>query len=70
MNMIAGSCPNLESLELSVVERLDDDCCIDCLEESASCIVHSAIGDRASEASVEELAVSFVYLHFSSKPAH
>ncbi|EIM86470.1 uncharacterized protein STEHIDRAFT_156777 [Stereum hirsutum FP-91666 SS1] len=59
LSTIAGSCPELESLELSVVERLDDTCCIDCLEESACCIVHSALGDRTSEGSVEDLAVSY-----------
>lgn len=61
LSTIAGSCPELESLELSVVERLDDTCCIDCLEESACCIVHSALGDRTSEESVEDLAVSLIY---------
>lgn len=57
LSMIAGACPELVVLELSVVERLDDTCCVDCLEESAGCIVHSAIGDRASVSYVEEMAV-------------
>ncbi|KAH9933381.1 uncharacterized protein B0H18DRAFT_1083041 [Fomitopsis serialis] len=43
--LIAARCPALETLDMTCVERLDEDCCWLCFDESSACIVHSPIPD-------------------------
>lgn len=56
LKMISNRFPYLQILHLSSTERLSIECCWNCLEESASSIVHSPIPDMF--ASPEDLAVS------------
>ncbi|KZT21206.1 hypothetical protein NEOLEDRAFT_797228 [Neolentinus lepideus HHB14362 ss-1] len=43
LRLIGGTFPRLETLELSCAERLDYNCCLDCFEDSASCIIYAPI---------------------------
>lgn len=52
---VASRFPSLATLELSSAERLDEECCWLCFQESSSCILHSPIPDFFP--SVEALAV-------------
>ncbi|TFK90140.1 hypothetical protein K466DRAFT_644575 [Polyporus arcularius HHB13444] len=45
LSLLAGRFPALSKLELSCTERLDEQCCWLCYEESSSCVVHSPIPD-------------------------
>ena len=56
---IAGRCVNLRELELSVVQRLNTDCCWDCFEELSSSNDHSPVGGSdACSTTAGDLAVS------------
>jgi|SRR5712671_3521 len=54
---IARRCSNLRELELSVVQRLNTDCCWACFEELSSCVEHSPVGSDASYNTPGSLAV-------------
>jgi hypothetical protein len=41
---IARRCTTLKELELSVVERLNTDCCWACFDELSTCVTHSPVG--------------------------
>ena len=43
LSMIVQKFPELQTLELTCAERLDDKCCLGCFEESAGCVGHSPI---------------------------
>ncbi|EPQ56731.1 hypothetical protein GLOTRDRAFT_138382 [Gloeophyllum trabeum ATCC 11539] len=57
LRLIAGVFPALTTLELSVAERLDYECCANCFAESASCVVYAPIPHhhRSAEALGEAL---------------
>lgn len=55
---IARRCVNLSELELSVVQRLNTDCCWACFEELSSCTQHSPVGSDALSYTAGDLAVS------------
>ncbi|KAI1793502.1 hypothetical protein LXA43DRAFT_942349 [Ganoderma leucocontextum] len=57
ISLVASHFPSLTTLELSSVERLDEQCCWLCFQESSSCIVYSPIPDIFP--SVDHLARSF-----------
>jgi hypothetical protein len=59
-SLVARTFPHLVDLRLSCTERLDPGCCWECLEESASTMVHSPIPDVCSD--IRVLAVSDLYL--------
>ncbi|TFK52022.1 hypothetical protein OE88DRAFT_1679669 [Heliocybe sulcata] len=43
LRLISSVSPNLKVLELSCAERLEYSCCLDCFEESASCIIYAPV---------------------------
>ncbi|OJT11204.1 hypothetical protein TRAPUB_12248 [Trametes pubescens] len=45
LSLIASRFVSLEILELSCTERLDEQCCWLCFEESSTCTIHSPIPD-------------------------
>jgi hypothetical protein len=55
-SLISSTFPYLIELRLSCTERLDPGCCWECLEESASTMVHSPIPDVCTD--IRVLAVS------------
>ncbi|KAI0687153.1 hypothetical protein C8T65DRAFT_819090 [Cerioporus squamosus] len=57
LSLLASRFPSLSQLELSCTERLDEQCCWICYEESSSCVVHSPIPDLFPSA--ERLASMF-----------
>ncbi|EPT00995.1 hypothetical protein FOMPIDRAFT_1121547 [Fomitopsis schrenkii] len=57
LSLIAARCPALETLDMTVVDRLDKSCCWYCLEESSTCTVHSPIPDMYPN--VNELSIAF-----------
>ncbi|EPT00978.1 hypothetical protein FOMPIDRAFT_1080404, partial [Fomitopsis schrenkii] len=57
LSLIAARCPALETLDMTVVDRLDKSCCWYCLEESSTCTVHSPIPDIYPN--VNELSIAF-----------
>ncbi|KAI0766686.1 hypothetical protein BD413DRAFT_480757, partial [Trametes elegans] len=57
LSLIASRFSSLSALELSCTERLDDQCCWLCLEESTTCTIHSPIPDAFP--TVEALATRF-----------
>ncbi|KAH9987517.1 hypothetical protein BJV77DRAFT_1025206, partial [Russula vinacea] len=54
---IARRCVNLSELELSVVQRLNTDCCWACFEELSSCTQHSPVGSDALSYTAGDLAM-------------
>lgn len=61
LSLVAAHFPSLTTLDLSSVERLDEQCCWLCFQESSSCIVHSPIPDMFP--SVDHLAVRIPVTH-------
>ena len=61
LSLVALQFPSLMTLGLSSVERLDEQCCWLCLQESSSCIVHSPIPDMFPSA--DHLAVGIPSPH-------
>ncbi|OCH96316.1 hypothetical protein OBBRIDRAFT_809230 [Obba rivulosa] len=57
LDIVASTLPDLETLELSCVGRLDEDCCWGCYEDSASCTIHSPLPDIYSN--VDELVEAY-----------
>ncbi|KAF9820858.1 hypothetical protein IEO21_01085 [Rhodonia placenta] len=55
--VIASRFPALEMLDLTCTDRLDEECCWLCYEESSSCAVHSPVPDIYL--TVENLAAAF-----------
>lgn len=56
LGLIAARCPALETLDMTVLDRLEKSCCWSCLDESSTCAVHSPIPDMYSN--VQELSVA------------
>ncbi|KAI0917854.1 hypothetical protein AcV5_002686 [Taiwanofungus camphoratus] len=57
LTLIASTFANLKTLELTCTERLDEQCCWLCYEESSTCVIHSPIPDIY--ATVEDLSIAF-----------
>ncbi|KAI0075328.1 hypothetical protein K474DRAFT_1762582 [Panus rudis PR-1116 ss-1] len=57
LKQIAKLFPELKTLELSCAERLIDDCCWECYEETSSGTIHSPIPDVYFE--IDDLAYTF-----------
>ncbi|KAI0794092.1 hypothetical protein C8Q74DRAFT_556500 [Fomes fomentarius] len=57
LTLLAARFPSLVILELSCTERLDEECCWLCFEESSSCTIHSPIPEHFS--SIQKLTSAF-----------
>jgi hypothetical protein len=68
LSLVSLTFPNLLKLYLSCTERLDASCCWDCLDESASCVLHSPIPDMFAD--IHGLAVSTVPFPFARERWH